>query len=58
VHVWVGGDERPVFLDHARWLGEAWGVPVTVEPGRHHFDVIDGLTDAGSALTEAVLGGL
>jgi acetyl esterase/lipase len=58
VHVWVGGDERPVFLDHARWLGEAWGVPVTVEPGRHHFDVIDGLTQPDSALTEAVLGGL
>jgi acetyl esterase/lipase len=58
VHVWVGGAERPVFLDQARWLGAAWDVPVTVAAGRHHFDVIDGLTDPDSALTEAVLGGL
>lgn len=58
VHVWVGGAERPVFLDQARWLGEAWGVTVTVEAGRHHFDVIDGLARPESPLTEAVLGGL
>lgn len=58
VHVWVGGAERPVFLDQARWLGTAWGVPVTVAPGRHHFDVIDGLTDPDSPLTEALLGGV
>ncbi|MCX7299712.1 MAG: alpha/beta hydrolase [Rhodobacterales bacterium] len=50
VHVVVGGAERPVFLDQARWLGDAWGVPVTVVPGRHHFDVIEGLEDAGSEL--------
>jgi acetyl esterase/lipase len=58
VHVWVGGDERPVFLEHARWLGAAWGVPVTVDAGRHHFDVIDGLTQPASPLTEVLLGGL
>lgn len=45
VHVWVGGDERPAFLDQARWLGAAWDCPVTVEPGRHHFDVIDGIAE-------------
>lgn len=57
-HVWVGGQERPAFLWHARTLSEAWDCPWTVEPGRHHFDVIAGLEDAGSALIEAVLGGL
>ena len=55
VHVWVGGDERPSFLDQARWLSEAWGAGLTVEPGRHHFDVIDGLADEGSALMRTLL---
>lgn len=57
VQVVVGGAERPVFLDQAGWLGDAWGVPVTVVPGRHHFDVIEGLEDAGSDLCRILLGG-
>ncbi|MCX7889859.1 MAG: alpha/beta hydrolase [Rhodobacteraceae bacterium] len=56
VHVWVGGAERPAFLDQARWLAEAWDVPLPVEPGRHHFDVIEGLERPDSALMAAVLG--
>lgn len=56
VHVWVGGDERPAFLDQARRLGNAFACPVTVEPGRHHFDVIEGLELADSPLMTAVLG--
>lgn len=56
VHVWVGAEERPVFLDQARWLAEAWGVPLTIEPGKHHFDVIEGLEDAGSPMMRALLG--
>ena len=56
VTVWVGGAERPAFLDQARWLGQAWGCPVEVDPGRHHFDVIEGLEQAGSPLTRALLG--
>jgi hypothetical protein len=55
VHVWVGGAERPVFLDQARWLAEAWTCPVTVDTGRHHFDVIEGL-EHPSALLSAVIG--
>ncbi len=57
-HVWVGGQERPAFLWQARTLSEAWGCPWTVSPGKHHFDVIDDLVDADSALIEACLGGL
>ncbi|MBN2629885.1 MAG: alpha/beta hydrolase [Rhodobacteraceae bacterium] len=57
-HVWVGGQERPAFLWQARVLSESWSCPWTVDPGRHHFDVIDGLTDPSSPLTEACLGGL
>ncbi|MCV6584372.1 MAG: alpha/beta hydrolase [Marinibacterium sp.] len=48
VTVWVGGDERPAFLDQARWLADAWDSALVVAPGRHHFDVIAPLTDASS----------
>lgn len=55
VHVWVGGAERPAFLDQARRLGNAWACPVTVESGRHHFDVIEGLEGADTPLMRALL---
>jgi arylformamidase len=57
-HVWVGGQERPAFLWQARLLSEHWACPWTVDPGRHHFDVVDGLTDPASALMAACLDGL
>ncbi|SPF79458.1 alpha/beta hydrolase [Pseudoprimorskyibacter insulae] len=53
--VWVGADERPVFLDQSRWLSEAWKVPMVVDPARHHFDVIDGLALPRSAMTNMLL---
>jgi arylformamidase len=55
-HVWVGAQERPVFLWHARLLSEAWSCLWTPEPGRHHFDVIEALTDPASALMSVCLG--
>ncbi len=57
-HVWVGGQERPAFLWHARTLSEAWDCPWTVAPGRHHFDVVDDLMMADSGLTRVLLDGL
>jgi hypothetical protein len=57
-HVWVGGQERPVFLRQARTLSEDWACPWTVAAGRHHFDVIDELEDPASPLMETCLGGL
>lgn len=57
VHVWVGGNERPTFLWQARVLSEAWNCPWTVEAGRHHFDVIDGLASADSPLVKACICG-
>ncbi len=57
-HVWVGAEERPAFLWQARVLAEEWGCGWTVEPGRHHFDVIDGLADPDSPLCAALLRGL
>lgn len=56
VTVWVGADERPVFLDQARWLAEAWGCGHHVAQGRHHFDVIDALTDPSSPMVAALTG--
>lgn len=57
-HVWVGGAERPAFLWQARLLAEEWDAPWTVDAGRHHFDVIDGLADPGGALVSALIDGL
>lgn len=56
VTVWVGADERPVFLDQARWLAEAWGCPHVVDAGKHHFDVIDALVDGQSEMMRRLLG--
>lgn len=51
VAVWVGAQERPAFLDQARWLSQAWAADLVIAPGRHHFDVIDPLAEADSNLT-------
>jgi pimeloyl-ACP methyl ester carboxylesterase len=56
VTVWVGADERPVFLDQARWLAEAWGCAHVVDGGKHHFDVIDALAEGDSAMIGRLLG--
>jgi arylformamidase len=61
VHAWVGSGERPEFLRQTALLANVWAglgadTAETVEPGRHHFDVIDGLTEAGHPLTEAHCG--
>ncbi len=54
VTVWVGAEERPAFLDQARWLTEAWGATDRIAPGRHHFDVIDDLRHPDSPMTTAL----
>jgi hypothetical protein len=56
--VWVGAAERPAFLWQARVLAEEWNCPWTAESGRHHFDVIEGLEDPDSSLTQALVAGL
>jgi acetyl esterase/lipase len=55
VTAWVGGAERPAFLDQARWLAESWSCEQVIEPDRHHFDVIEGLEDPRSALMQRLL---
>lgn len=57
VTVWVGADERPAFVDQAGWLAGAWPqADLMIEDGRHHFDVIDGLTDPNSEMIARLLG--
>lgn len=58
---WVGGGERAEFLRQTALLANIWtGLGATTaavfEPDRHHFSVIDGLTDAGHPLTKTLLG--
>lgn len=60
VTTWVGGAERPEFIRQSRLLADIWAglgaVTETIaDPGRHHFDVIDGLRDANSPLTRRLL---
>ena len=55
VTVWVGADERPVFLDQAKWLSDAWTADLIIEPNKHHFDVIEELEDAKSDMVARLL---
>jgi len=57
---WVGAEERPEFLRQSALLANIWtGLGAKTyaieEPRRHHFNVIDGLTDPRSLLTDAIL---
>lgn len=55
VSVWVGADERPALLDQARWLSDAWTADLVIAPEKHHFDVIDALTDPESDLVRRLV---
>ncbi len=55
VTVWVGGDERPAFLDQACSLAEAWNCGHVVAEGKHHFDVIAPLADPQSDMVACLL---
>jgi arylformamidase len=62
VHAWVGDAERPEFVRQTTLLANIWAglgaeMAQTIEPGRQHFSVIDGLTDPASDLVEALVGG-
>lgn len=56
VTVWVGADERPVFLDQAMWLADAWSCTETIASGMHHFNVIDPLCDPNSDMVKQLVG--
>lgn len=54
VTVWVGADERPVFVEQAGALAAAWGCDVVQAIGAHHFNVIAPLADPESAICKAL----
>lgn len=54
VSVWVGGAERPVFLDQARWLAEAWGAGHVVAAGQNHLTMIEPLREPASAMVKTL----
>ena len=54
--VWVGANERPAFLEQAKWLRDAWAeASLRVLQDRHHFDVIEDLQDDTSAMVQSLL---
>lgn len=60
--IWVGSDERPEFIRLSRLIANSWSLPdctirLVEAPGRHHFDVVEPLTDPASELTAAFLEG-
>lgn len=57
---WVGANERPEFLRQNRLIAEKWGQQATsigshYDASKHHFNVIDALTQADSALVNTLL---
>lgn len=56
VTAWVGTAERPEFLRQSALLAEAWQIPLVADPGRHHFDVIDGLAEPSHPLCYCLAG--
>jgi hypothetical protein len=57
---WVGSAERPEFIRQNALLANIWtglGAQTRTieEPGRHHFNVIDGLADPQHPIVKALL---
>ena len=60
VTCWVGSAERPEFIRQNALLANIWiGLGAETcsveEPGRHHFDVIDGLADRNHPIVQTLL---
>ncbi len=60
ITAWVGGLELPEFLRQNEllaniWLGLGARTAAYVDPGTHHYTVIDGLSHADHPLTRALL---
>jgi acetyl esterase/lipase len=61
VHVRAGDLERPEFVRQSMLLANVWtglgaAMAQTIEPRRHHFNIIEGLTHAGSGVVAALVG--
>ena len=42
VTIWVGADERPIYLEQAQQLATAWKCSWVKSKNRHHLDIADG----------------
>ncbi|KJZ20730.1 alpha/beta hydrolase [Loktanella sp. S4079] len=56
VTIWVGADERPIFIGQSQDLAQAWRADLRVEGGKHHFDVISDMTDPRSEMSRILCG--
>lgn len=61
VTAWVGGGERPEFIRQARLLALMWDgldadIRLEIDGTEDHFTLLEGLRDAGSAITRAFVG--
>ena len=60
VTTWVGGMERPEFIRQARLLTDIWAglgaaTDCVIDPGLHHFDVIERLEQPDGPMLERLL---
>ena len=56
VTVWVGAKERPVFLEQAQALTDAWGCARVIAPEQHHFNVVEAMCAPQSPLVTELVG--
>ena len=55
VTIWVGADERPIYLEQAQQLAAAWKCSWVKSINRHHLDIADGLGKNSSKLMNTLL---
>lgn len=61
VTCWVGSVERPEFIRQSHLLHDVWqkhgaNIDLYLDNAKHHFNVIDGLNNHNSRLTQTLLG--
>ena len=55
VTVWVGSDERPIYLEQAQQLATAWRCSWVKSKNKHHMDITDGLGKNSSKLMNTLM---
>jgi hypothetical protein len=55
VTIWVGADERPIYLEQAQQLATAWRCSWVKSRNQHHLDIADGLGKNTSKLMNTLM---
>ena len=55
VTIWVGADERPIYLEQAQQLATAWRCGWVKSRNKHHLDITDGLGQNTSQLMNTLM---